>query len=303
MQVIARTTAHSWSVRVRLAVPATAAYHSFVTAAQQSLNLRCAPLHLLPSRSPLHHPVRAMSSDSSSTVAASASSGSSDDIYTGGKYRVYTKTGDKGTTSLFNMERRSKGDDYFQALGDTDELNANLGVVRAHCATVVNSTGGDEGDAAHRDACAQLDEQLSEVQSRLFDVGAHLATPRSASNAAQKARTEFEAHHVETLEHWIDGMETVLSPLKNFILPSGGLVASQLHVCRAVCRRAERSSVPLVGREDADPVVARYLNRLSDYLFVAARFAALAARQPDTIWRKPRPPRAPRTPSPSPDKE
>jgi len=211
-----------------------------------------------------------MSSDSSSTATSSSTVGasataSSDDVYRG-KYRVYTKTGDKGTSSLFNMERRSKADDNFQALGDTDELNANIGVVRAHCAQVVaaNSTGGSEDDPVNRDACAQLDEQLSEVQSRLFDIGAHLATPRTSSNAAQQARTEFDEHHVDTLEEWIDGMETVLPGLKNFILPSGGLVSSHLHVCRAVCRRAERSSVPLVAREDALPVVARYFNRLSD---------------------------------------
>ena len=193
---------------------------------------------------------------------------------------MYTKTGDGGTTSLFNQQRRSKADDYFEALGDTDELNANIGVVRAHC----QSAGSGGSDAV----ASQLDEQLAEVQSRLFDVGAHLATPRQSSNAAALARTAFDEDHVAQLEAWIDAMEAHLPPLRNFILPSGGFVATQLHVCRAVCRRAERKTVPLVAREDADPVVGRYLNRLSDFFFVAARYAALSSDRPETIWKKPR---------------
>lgn len=181
------------------------------------------------------------------------------------------------------MSRRPKSDDYFSALGDTDELNANLGVVRAHCVQEVSREGASaEAVETHQ----QLDEQLTEIQSRLFDIGAHLATPRQSSNAAQLARTEFDELHVSQLESWIDGMEASLEPIRNFILPSGGLVASHLHVSRAVCRRAERATVPLVDRGDSEPVVQRYLNRLSDYLFVAARFAS--RDQPETIWKKPR---------------
>lgn len=222
------------------------------------------------------------SSTVASAAAAAPASASSSEIYKG-KSRVYTKTGDAGTTSLFNQQRRSKADDYFEALGDTDELNANLGVVRAHC----QSGSSDRSEAAAA-SCAQLDEQLAEIQSRLFDVGAHLATPRQSSNAAAQSRTQFDEDHVTQLEHWIDAMEAHLPPLRNFILPSGGIVAAQLHVARAVCRRAERKTVPLVAREDADPVVGRYLNRLSDFLFVAARFAALSSERPETIWKKPR---------------
>lgn len=207
------------------------------------------------------------------------------------------------------MERRSKGDDSFSALGDTDELNAAIGVARAHCqetrhtdchwhshsqcqggASPSDSPSSSASYAATR-AHLQIGDQLAEIQSRLFDIGAHLATPRTASNEAQIHRTNFDDQHVDQLEQWIDGMEAELPPLKNFILPSGGLLATQLHVCRAVCRRAERSTVPLVERGDSEPIAQKYLNRLSDYLFVAARYAALTSNAQETIWKKPREPR------------
>lgn len=197
------------------------------------------------------------------------------------------------------MERRSKADDYFSALGDTDELNANLGVVRSHCVLPETGISDQRHDKELIETLHQLDEQLSEIQSRLFDVGAHLATPQQSSNEAQRHRTKFAEHHVDQLEEWIDAMESVLPPLKNFILPSGGIVSSHLHVCRSVCRRAERSTVPLVERGDSEPVVQRYLNRLSDYLFVAARYAAKASGQTETIWKKPREPRVKKDDAPS----
>jgi len=219
-----------------------------------------------------------MSSESGQEQPASAASPptSTTNVYKN-KSRVYTKTGDKGTSSLFNMTRRSKADDYFYALGDTDELNAHIGLVRAQCDA--ESESGRYGE---------LPEHLAEIQSRLFDIGAHLATPRTSSNDAQKKRTEFCEHHVHTLEEWIDGMETELPPIRNFILPGGNLVSSHLHVARSVCRRAERQTVPLVNREDAEQVVQQYLNRLSDFLFVAARFVAHRAGCKETLWKKPR---------------
>lgn len=228
-----------------------------------------------------------MSTDADTTTSASALASPAVDVYAD-KSRVYTKTGDRGHTSLFNQERRSKSDDYFAALGDTDELNANIGVVRAHCTGAIES-GGASDECAH--SYAQLNEQLSEIQSRLFDLGAHLATPRNSSNAAQIHRTNFADEHVDQLESWIDDMESSLDPLRNFILPGGGLVATHLHVCRAVCRRAERATVPLVARADSEPIAQQYLNRLSDYMFVAARFASLHSGAKEAIWKKPREPR------------
>lgn len=217
---------------------------------------------------------------STASTAASASaahtetnSTTTDPYKDSGKYRVYTKTGDAGTSSLFNMQRKPKDDEFFQALGDTDELNANLGVCREYLvAQGLSSTA----------------QQLEEIQSRLFDVGSHIATPRTTSTAAQKARTEFADEHTAQLEKWIDEMEVELPALKNFILPSGGLASAHLHVARAVCRRAERRIVPIVAHGDAELCIQKYLNRLSDYLFVCARFACLKAGNTETIWKKPR---------------
>jgi cob(I)alamin adenosyltransferase len=186
--------------------------------------------------------------------------------------KVYTKTGDQGVASLYSSERRSKADSCFQALGDVDEANAHLGLARSYC-------GGDE----------MLISQLAEIQSRLFDLGAQLATPRTSSNTSKLQRTEFHDEHVTTLETWIDSMDGQLSPLRNFILPGGGNPGSAtLHVARAVVRRAERSVVPLLEAGDVDAVVLRYLNRLSDYLFVAARYAAHRQQEVETIWKKAR---------------
>ena len=181
------------------------------------------------------------------------------------KIRIYTKKGDDGTTSLFNSERRTKDSDYFHALGDVDELNAQLGVAQAIC------------------IISPLTDQLTEIQSRLFDLGAHLATPRSNSSTSKQSRTEFLPRHVEALEQWIDSMEESLAPLRTFILPGGGMLAAQFHVARAVCRRAERSVTPLIARGDTEHVIGAYLNRLSDYLFVAARYTTVG---PETAWKK-----------------
>ena len=184
---------------------------------------------------------------------------------------IYTKTGDKGQTSLFNCERRSKSDACFEALGDVDELNAYLGLVRSHCTS----------DADNNEIL--LVDQLIEIQSRLFDVGANLATPRATSSTSKVIKTSFELIHLEVLEEWIDAMDSNLQPLRNFILPGGGKVSSLLHVARAVCRRAERHVVDLVEKGDVDEVVMKYLNRLSDYLFTAAR---LMTMEREVIWRK-----------------
>ncbi|KAG7385499.1 hypothetical protein PHYPSEUDO_001449 [Phytophthora pseudosyringae] len=185
--------------------------------------------------------------------------------------KVYTKTGDTGTSQLFSGERRPKDDAVFQALGDTDELNAQLGVAVEQARA-----------AAH----GFLPPKLEHIQSRLFDLGACVATPlTSASGAKQRCAGAFDEANVAQLERWIDEMDTELPPLTSFILPSGGgLASTHLHVARAVCRRAERSVVPLVAAGDVDGVVQRYLNRLSDFLFVAARFAAVKEGKEETKW-------------------
>ena len=207
-------------------------------------------------------------------------------------FKVYTRTGDEGTSMLFNAERRAKDDAVFQALGSTDELNACVGIARAHAedCEAVAPLPGQQRVALHN-PLAGLVEQLGAVQSRLFDVGSAVATPRSRSTDAQLRRAAFGddgGSSAGELERWIDAMDAELPPLSNFILPGGGLVGASLHHARAVCRRAERDVVPLVREAECEAAVAVYLNRLSDYLFVAARFAARRIGEEDAVYQKAR---------------
>ncbi len=169
--------------------------------------------------------------------------------------KIYTRTGDSGDTSLFGGARVRKNDTRIDAYGTVDELNAVIGVVRA-------SWPG-----------SPIDAELADIQSDLFDLGAHLAAPTS-----QKFNGVPELRSAE-LERGIDRMESELTELKSFILPGGSLPASHLHVARTVCRRAERLLVTL----DEDVV---YLNRLSDFLFVAARYANRTNGVDDVIWKR-----------------
>eukprot|EP00808_Paulinella_micropora_P002185 g63784.t1 len=193
--------------------------------------------------------------------------------------KVYTKTGDKGTSSLFNLQRLPKNSDYFQALGNTDELNASVGMARAWCLQA-KAAGRRTQDIA------TLESRLAEIQSRLFDVGAHVATPRKSSSQGYLENTTFDETHVKLLEDWIDEMEATLPPLSSFILPSGGFLSASLHQTRTVTRRAERAVVTLVEKGDCEPVVMRYLNRLSDFFFVAARLAADHAGEKELVYKK-----------------
>ena len=170
--------------------------------------------------------------------------------------KIYTKTGDKGTTGLFGGVRVAKNDPRIEAYGTVDELNSFLGLARASWPS------------------SPLDAQLGLVQSDLFDIGAHLAAPGSDRFPGA------DPSRLAELESAIDAMESELAPLRNFILPGGCAAAAQLHVARSVCRRAERLVVAL-GEESS--VV--YLNRLSDYLFVAARYANLKSGVDDVVWR------------------
>lgn len=189
------------------------------------------------------------------------------------KSRIYTKTGDTGTSSLFNGERRAKSDPVFEALGTTDELNAQIGHARAIC--------------EERKRVGDIPEKLALIQHQLFDLGAHVATPSGSSEARVK-RTAFPESYTPQLEGWIDEYDIALPPLRNFILPSGGAEASALHIARAVCRRAERCLVPLLQTEETYAGAYRYVNRLSDLLFVMARTAATRAGETETIYTKQR---------------
>ena len=176
--------------------------------------------------------------------------------------KIYTRTGDRGETSLFGGARVAKNDARIEAYGTVDELSSFLGVARA------SSLPSD------------VDTTLEQVQRDLFDVGAHLASPGTSRF------TGVDPQRIEELERAIDAMERELAPLTNFILPGGALPAAQLHVARTVCRRAERCVVGLHDDSPATESTIAYLNRLSDYLFVAARFANLRADTPDVPWKR-----------------
>ena len=191
-------------------------------------------------------------------------------------FAVYTRTGDTGTSQLFTGERRLKTDPVFEALGSTDELNAAIGVAREQAAA----------DGTHH-----LVPQLEEIMSRLFDVGAAVATPLETASDRKVARTRFDGHfHAKVLESWIDELEQTLPPLTAFVLPSGGFCAANLHLARAICRRAERGINALVINGSVEAEVVIYVNRLSDYLFMAARAAAQHKGYPEVLWKKAPPP-------------
>ncbi|KAI1304282.1 hypothetical protein EDD11_005236 [Mortierella claussenii] len=193
--------------------------------------------------------------------------------------KIYTKTGDKGTSSLFTGERKAKDDAVFDALGTNDELSSSIGLAREFCL--------DQGDNVQN-----IVGQLEQIQCLLQDIGSNIATPRDSATAPRLARTEFDSdgQHVQDLETWIDAMDQELPPLTSFILPSGGKAAAALHVARSVSRRTERRVVPLAQDQRVDRSVAVYLNRLSDYLFTCGRYAAMKAGRQEVLYKKPRVP-------------
>ncbi len=179
--------------------------------------------------------------------------------------KIYTRTGDKGTTALGNGDRVAKHDARVTAYGTTDELNAFLGVARLHA----------EGD---------IDSALARIQNDLFDLGADLCRPDMGKDAeAEYPPLRIVASQITRLENEIDAMNAQLEPLRSFILPGGSALAAQLHVCRTVARRAERLSVELSQSEEINADAVTYLNRLSDWFFVAARMANDEGRA-DVLW-------------------
>lgn len=178
--------------------------------------------------------------------------------------KVYTRTGDDGTTALGTGTRVPKESLRIAAYGTADELNSVLGVV-------VASGVPDE-----------LTEPLAEIQNDLFHLGSDLCIPRDDPDAPEVPR--IEDRHVDQLERWMDGWQEELEPLSNFILPGGSLAAAHLHVARTVCRRAEREVTELSRTEVVGDSVIRYLNRLSDALFVMARYANLKSGVGDVLW-------------------
>lgn len=179
--------------------------------------------------------------------------------------RIYTRTGDDGTTALGTGERRKKHDLRIAAYGTIDELNACLGIARLH-------TTGE----------ADVDAMLARIQNDLFDLGADLAVPKRDGRAE---RLRVVSGQVERLERDIDTLNARLEPLTSFVLPGGTPGAAYLHVARTICRRAERVIVELASRpgEPVSEAAIRYMNRLSDFLFVAGR-AANHNGAGDVLW-------------------
>lgn len=179
--------------------------------------------------------------------------------------KIYTKTGDSGQTSLGNGARVAKFDLRVESYGTVDELNATLGVAKLH-------------------AAGPLRESLDRIQNELFDLGADLCRPiEEGEENAEYPPLRLTQAAIDHLEEAMDAMTREIAPLTSFILPGGTALAAHLHICRTVARRAERLVVHLGEHEELGPIVAKYLNRLSDWFFVAARVANDHGKN-DVLW-------------------
>ncbi len=187
--------------------------------------------------------------------------------------KVYTRTGDKGKTRLAGGQQVWKDSVRVEAYGDVDELNSTIGVVRAFNAeSLGNHPSAD-----------RLEEELRWMQNKLFDLGGLLATAPGQTFTNMPTVT---ARDVTRLEKLMDWCQKDLPPLKEFILPGGGKISSFLHQARTICRRAERTCVRLGKEEPLDSALVRFLNRLSDALFVLARWMAKQQREPEFLWER-----------------
>ena len=184
-------------------------------------------------------------------------------------FKIYTKTGDKGETSLYGGTRVSKAAARVESYGTLDELNAFIGLAKAEIS--------DE----------KVLNQLQKIQFDLFTVGSEAATPTDKmllANGKNRLDLMISEKEITELELWMDDFDAELEPLKFFILPSGGKAAATVHVCRTVCRRAERAMVFLNETEEVRPELIKYLNRLSDYLFILARYISKISGEKEDYW-------------------
>lgn len=176
--------------------------------------------------------------------------------------KIYTKTGDQGMTGLYGGKRISKDDLRIEAYGTVDELNTFIGLL----------------------ACSFKDDvqllQLNQIQILLFDIGSNLASDPDKNLPV----TKVYVTDIETLEHQMDDMDRSLAPLKNFILPGGDIATSYAHVCRTICRRAERRVISLSKEAFVDPLIIQYLNRLSDYFFILSRYISTLHHVSEIPW-------------------
>ena len=184
-------------------------------------------------------------------------------------FKIYTKTGDKGETSLYGGTRVSKAAARVESYGTLDELNALIGLAKSEIS--------DE----------KVLSQLQKIQFDLFTVGSEAATPTDKmllANGKNRLDLMISEKEITELELWMDDFDAELEPLRFFILPSGGKAAATFHVCRTVCRRAERAMVFLNETEEVRPELIKYLNRLSDYLFILARYISKISGEKEDYW-------------------
>lgn len=183
------------------------------------------------------------------------------------KSSLYTRTGDDGTTSLVDGSRAEKDSTRVDAYGDVDELSSTLGFL-----------------AASADCPDEIKGELREIQHLMFEIGGYLATPPQATKTISGMDEE-----IAKIEGWIDSLDERTPKIRSFILPGGSDAASRAHMARTVCRRAERKVITLARGNEVDPQVTAYLNRLSDYLFAAARYLNFIGGVEETAWhpRKP----------------
>jgi cob(I)alamin adenosyltransferase len=192
-------------------------------------------------------------------------------IQKGHVMKIYTRQGDKGETSLYTGQRVAKNNPVIIALGSVDECNSAIG-------TAISLM-------PHEKKYYEIKEQLEIIQHALFDLGASLATPRTKAHGIKMEKTRFDKEEIALLEKWIDAYDLVLPKLSEFILPGGHPAGAALHLARSICRRAETDAIPLHNASDVSINVMMYLNRLSDYLFIAARYINQLAGLTETKWK------------------
>lgn len=180
--------------------------------------------------------------------------------------RIYTRTGDDGTTGLVGGKRIAKDAPRVEAYGDVDELNSHLGLIRTVC---------------EEQKIEKLVAIVSQIQNELFDLGSELATPPGEK---WEGMITVQESHSKQLESWIDELTAGIPELRSFVLPGGTQLNSFMHIARTVCRRAERSVLKLAREEDVSKDAKMYLNRLSDLLFAMARYESHRAKKPEYLW-------------------
>ncbi len=184
------------------------------------------------------------------------------------KSQLYTGTGDQGLTSLVGGERVKKNSLRLDAYGTIDELSSSLGVV-----------------AADKECPDEVKGQIREVQNELFNIGAYLATA-VAHGTQSPCSSLSDGSRIKELEEWIDSLDEQTPKIRAFVLPGGSKTAAECHMARTICRRAERAILTLADTEYVDPALVRYINRLSDYLFIAARFQNFIQGIEEVTWKK-----------------